>query len=261
MPRRDRGTSYGVLAAYYDQLMTHVDYGAWVSFALGRLGLHSRVRRGKSGERPLILDLACGTGSFSVQLAKRGYRVIGVDASEEMLAVADAKARQAGVEVLFTCQDLRRLRLPHEGDAAVCLFDSLNYLTSPEDLQKALLRIARALRPGAPFLFDLHTECRLRHYGETTFGYSGEDVSYIWESEYDEQRRLCTMGVTLFVREPDGRYARYDEVHEERAHTPEEIQVALERAGFRLEAVYGELTLEPPRPGEGRVFYLVRRGS
>lgn len=262
MQRRD-ATSYRALAPYYDRLMTHVDYAAWVSFALDRLGLPRRVRKASAERRkaPLVLDLACGTGTIAVELARRGYRVIGLDLSEEMLAVADAKARQAGVEVFFTRQDLRSFRLPEKADAAVCLFDSLNYLTSPEDLEKAFRRVAAALAAGAPFLFDLHTEYRLRWYGETTFAYRGDDIAYIWESEYDPEKRLCTMELTLFVRQPDGRYARFEEVHEERAHTSGEVESALRRAGLELVGVYGELSCEPPRPDEGRVFYLVRRGA
>lgn len=260
MDGRDERASYGPLAAYYDVLMTHVDYSAWVSFALARLGLPARVdAAGSSLPAPRVLDLACGTGTIAVELARRGYRVIGLDISEEMLAVADAKAREAGVEVFFTCQDLRAFRLPEEADAAVCLFDSLNYLTSPKELGEALECVARALRPGAPFLFDLHTEVRLREYGENTYGYSGDAVAYLWESEYDEEQRLCTMSLTLFAREPDGRYARFDEVHEERAHTRDEVEAALRQGGFELLNIFGELTARPPTPREGRVFYLARR--
>src|SRR5690606_37455499 len=260
MGARDRTESYRWLAAHYDRLMSHVDYGAWVSYALKRLELAPAAEEpGEGREPPLILDLACGTGTFAVELARRGFRVIGLDASEEMLAVADAKARQAGVDVFFTCQDLTAFELAEEADAAVCFFDSLNYLTRVEELEQALACTARALRPGAPFLFDLHTEDRLREYGASTFGDSGEDVAYLWESEYDEERRLCTMYLTLFVREADGRYARFDEVHEQLAHAGPEVTRALERAGFQLEGVLGELTEEKPRPGEGRVFYLARR--
>src|SRR5690606_9414753 len=135
----------------------------------------------------------------------------------------------------------------------------LNYLTRGEALEQALTRTARALRPGAPFLCDLHTEHRLRDYGASTLGGSGEGGAHLWGREHGEERRLCTMYLTLFVREADGRYARFDEVHEQRAHAGPEVTRALERAGFQLEGVFGELTEEKPRRGEGRVFYLARR--
>lgn len=255
------GMSYRPLAAYYDRLMAHVDYDAWVTYALHRLELPPRAAQRDGQDPPLILDLACGTGTFSVALARRGYRIIGVDRSDEMLAVADEKARQAGVQVFFTCQDVREFEVAEQADAAVCLFDSLNYLTDEGGLEKALAQIAAALVPGAPFLFDLHTEYRLREYGETTFADGGEDVAYIWESEYDPARRLCTMMVSLFVQGEDGRYTRYDEVHEERAFTRHEVITALAETGWTLAGEFGELSEARHRPDEGRIFYLARRGG
>lgn len=250
--------SYRPLAAYYDQLMAHVDYEAWVDYALRRLNLPLRAPR-RGGEPPLILDLACGTGTISVALARRGYRVIGVDRSLEMLAVAEEKARRAGVGIFFTCQDLREFELAEPGDAAICLFDSLNYLTGDGDLEKALRQAAASLAPRALLLFDLHTEYRLREYGETIFADGGEDVAYIWESAYDPERRLCTMYLSLFARQGDGRYVRYDEVHEERAFTRDEVLDALAATGWTLVGEFGELSDERPRSDEGRIFYLARR--
>lgn len=254
-------SSYGPLAAYYDLLMEHVDYEGWVSYALQRLGLPQKASLPAEGggEPPLILDLACGTGTIAVALARRGYRVVGVDRSEEMLAVADEKARRAGVKVLWTLQDMRRFQLAEQADAAVCLFDSLNYLVDEGDLERAFRQTAAALKPGALMVFDLHTESRLREYGESLFVDSGEEVAYIWENEYDEELRLCTMAITLFVRDGDGRYTRYDEVHLERAFTPAEVEAALKRTGFELLGVYGELSQAHPTPDEGRIFYVVRR--
>lgn len=258
---KDDSVSYRPLAAYYDHLMAHVDYEAWVVYVLERLGLPRRApsRATEGAEPPVILDLACGTGTIAVSLARRGYRVVGVDRSEEMLAVADEKARRAGVKIQWTLQDMRRFRLPYKVDAAVSLFDSFNYLVEDGDLEKALAQTAKALKPGAPLVFDLHTESRLREYGESLFADSGEEVSYIWESEYDEKLRLCTMAVALFVRGTDGRYTRHDEVHMERAFTPHEVEAALGRSGFELLGVFGELSQEHPRSDEGRVFYVARR--
>lgn len=253
--------NYRPLAAYYDHLMAHVDYEAWVAYVLERLGLPGRAPSlGKArGDSPIILDLACGTGTIAVSLARRGYRVVGVDRSAEMLAVAEEKARRARVRIQWTMQDMRSFVLPYEVDAAVCLFDSLNYLVEDGDLERALVQSAAALKPGAPMVFDLHTESRLREYGESVFADGGDEVAYIWESEYDEELRRCTMAVSLFVRGADGRYTRYDEVHVERAFTEEEVKAALGRAGFELLGVYGELSQAHPTPDEGRVFYVVRR--
>jgi len=248
-------TSYSALAAYYDRLMAHIDYDAWADFALGVLALSAA-----EGRRPLVLDLACGTGSIAVRLAAKGVDVIGIDASSEMLAVAEGKAREQNAPVTLSEQDLVSFELPVAADAAVCLFDSLNYLTSVRELEAALSRAARALRGGAPFLFDLQTEERLRRIGEETYADAEEDVAYVWRSGYDERRRICEMHLTLFAKDPvSGLFKRYDEIHYERAHSPAEVERALRAAGFALESRWETDPYEPGRPGTGRMFYLARR--
>ncbi len=245
--------SYGALAVYYDRLMSHIDYDAWATFAYSLLNLDP-------ASRPLVLDLACGTGSMSVRLASRGLEVIGVDRSEEMLAAAESKAREWDVQVDFAQADLTSFELSGEADGAVCLFDSLNYLTSEGALRAALFHTARALRKGAPLVFDVHTEERLRQIGCETFGDVDRDLAYIWQSDYDEDTRICEMQVTLFVQdEASGLFRRYDEVHYERAHTALEIEAALAAAGFAIEAVYGADALDVEIFGEGREFYVARR--
>ena len=146
MNEYDHPASYRPLAAYHDLLMAHVDYEEWVAYVLDRLGLPQRVPvDSESGdEPPALLDLACGTGTIAVALAQRGYRVIGVDRSEEMLAVAEEKARRAGVDLFLICQDMRSFELAEQVDAALSLFDSLNYLVEEGDLTRALTQTAAA---------------------------------------------------------------------------------------------------------------------
>ena len=250
---------YEHLAPYYDLLMAHVDYQAWVRFVARLLG----VRPEAGGARPRLLDLACGTGTFSVAFARRGFDVVAVDASPAMLAVAEEKARRHGAgAIVFTCQELTEFEVDEPADAAIALFDSLNYLVDDGALEKALERAAKALKPGAPFVFDLHTEARFREYAESVFVERGEEVAYIWESEFDEERKVCAMHLTLFVAQgapSSGLYSRFDEMHLERAFHPDHVARALEDAGFTIEGIYGELELRPPAPDEGRCFYLVRR--
>lgn len=247
--------SYGALAAYYDRLMAHVDYDAWTSYAVTALDLESWADFGRT-----VLDLACGTGSISVRLAARGMDVVGIDRSSDMLAAADVKAREWDVPLRLSLQDLTSFEWTDKADAAVCLFDSFNYLTSLNDLEKAFRRTAEALRAGAPFLFDIHTEARLCEIGSQTYGDVEDDVAYLWQSVYDDESRICEMQVTLFVADPrSGLFQRYDEVHYERAHAPDEVDRALAAAGFTLEATMGTDALDVGLPGEGRMFYLARR--
>ena len=248
-----------MLAAHYDALMAHVDYEAWAAYALRRLGLPDAA----GARAPSLLDLGCGTGSVAVALARRGYRVIGIDGSADMLAVARDKAERSGVELDLVQQDLTRFVLPEPVDGVLCLCDTLNYLTRPDQLAAAFGRIAAALKPGGRCVFDVHTPERLREMGESVYADETEDVAYIWQSDYDEESRVCTMHLTLFVAVhksgEGGLYRRFEEVHEERAYTDEEIAAAFHGAGLRLVGRYAMGSDAPPAAGADRIVYVVHK--
>lgn len=248
-------TRYGVLAAHYDALMAHIDYDAWASYTLRRLGLPQRAPQ----EGITLVDLGCGTGTFSVLLARRGYDVVGVDASEEMLAVAQQKADEAGVSLRLYHQSITDVVLDAPVDGVLAMCDTFNYLTEDGALTQALARVAELLRPGARGVFDMHTELRLQEIGSETYADDLDDVAYIWQSEYDPQHKVCTMYLTLFEAVGEALYRRYDEVHVERAYSSDEVEEAVGKAGLVLEGVYGDLSDVPPSLDERRVFYVVRR--
>lgn len=147
--------SYDFLAGCYDEFTTDVGYSAWADY----IEAHFR-RRGLPGKT--VLDLACGTGSLTRELAQRGYEMIGVDLSPEMLAEAAEKNQDVdGIPPIFLCQSMDKLNLYGTIDACVCCLDSVNYVTDPKKLQKAFERIYLFLMPGGVFLFDINTPEKL----------------------------------------------------------------------------------------------------
>ncbi len=143
--------SYRFLAGCYDQLTYDVRYPAWADY------IEKHFRRQPLPGRT-VLDLACGTGSLTRELALRGYEMIGVDQSPEMLAEAAEKNRGAApIEPIFLCQPMERLDLYGTIDACVCCLDSVNYVTDPKKLQRAFERVHLFLMPGGLFLFDFTT--------------------------------------------------------------------------------------------------------
>jgi len=239
--------SYDFLAGGYDQLTRDVDYPRWARYIEGRF---------KAAKIPVrrVLDLACGTGSLTLELCRRGYELVGADLSAEMLTEAEAKCRQAGFSVPFFCQDMSRLRLPGPVDACVCCLDSVNYVLEPKGLQRAFRRVYKALRPGGMFLFDADTPEKLAAMDGQVFLDETEDVFCVWRGEYSEKRRLCSFWMDIF--EKDGRlWRRGGELHRERAYAMEELAQWLEQAGFQDIRQFGELSRRPPREGEQRVFF------
>ena len=245
--------AYEFLAWCYDRFTQDVDYPRWADYIethFTRCALPIRT----------VLDLACGTGSLTAELARRGYEMIGADCSEEMLSVAAEKCRGAGaIEPIFLHQAMEDLDLYGTIDACVCCLDSVNYVTSPKKLARAFRRVHTFLMPGGLFLFDANTPDKLRALDGQLFLDEDEDAYCVWRAEFSPRRRVCTYGMDLFFREQGGLWRREAEVHEEYAYEPAELEDMLRQAGFRQIRQYGELKLRAPKPGEGRIFFAARK--
>ena len=238
--------AYTSLAASYDRLTNDVPYPQILEFLEALLQAENRHPES-------VLDLACGTGSLSVLLAKKGYRVIGADMSEDMLTEAQSKADELeGNRPFFIRQRMEKLRLPEPVDCIVCCLDSLNYITDPALCRKSIERVYRALRPGGVFLFDVNTPEKLRAMDGQVFLDEDDDVFCVWRGEFEG--RVCRYGIDLFSRE-GAHWVRSFEEHLEYAYTPEELTAYLQEAGFVRVRVYGDRRMEPPAEGEQRIYF------
>ena len=241
--------AYEALAVSYDRLTNDVDYEATVDFyyeILKQEGLKPRT----------AVDLACGTGSVTAILARKGLQVIGVDMSEEMLTVASQKAGEAW----FICQSLQQLRLPKAVDMAVCALDSLDYITDPKDCQEAIRRTYKYLNPGGIFIFDVNTPEKLRAMDGQVFLDEDDDVYCVWRGEFDEQTNICSYGMDLFQRK--GKlWERSFEEHCEYANSADQLVGYLKDAGFTHIRVYGDRRMEAPKEGEQRIYIKARKGK
>lgn len=246
--------SYGVLAEYYDSLTTDVDYENWADF------LEKLFAR--SGEEVTsVVDLGCGTGSLTAALTCRGYRMTGVDLSEDMLAVAADKCAELESAPLFLHQDMSRLTLMNAPDAVVCCLDSLNYVTRPTAVQRTFRRVFDALRPGGLFIFDIRTPEFLRSMDGQVFLDETEEVCCIWRGDFSPRRNILSYYMDLFLPDGDDRWVREGEIHEEYAYEPVDLARWLQDAGFTGIRQYGERKLRAPKEGEERIFFLARKGE
>jgi len=244
---------YVSLAPCYDRLTSDVDYRAWADFYETVFKLNNLNVRS-------ILDLACGTGTLSYILARRGYEVIGTDASADMLAMALSKAPEDENMVLpmFLNQTMQGLDLYGTVDAAVCCLDGINYLPSLKEVAEAFRRVHLFLNPGGIFIFDVNTPFKLRKLDGQVFLDEQEGLYCVWRASFDESERACYYGIDIFTQ--TGKLWRRDfEEHVEYAYTPEELKKALETAGFSEINIYGELSLRPPKEDEERIFITARK--
>ncbi len=245
-------SAYDALAFSYDALTYDVDYEKNICFWQKLL---TRFRA-----RPeSVLDLACGTGSASVLLAERGYRVLGVDCSEQMLTVAAEKASCLENPPYFIKQKMQRLRLPEPVDAVLCGLDSINYITNPKDCREAFRRVWQALTPGGLFVFDINTPYKLRGLDGQVFLDEDEDTYCVWRAEFSEKRRICHYGIDLFQRDEDDSWLRSTEEHLEYAYTPQELEAYLYEAGFKTVRQYGDRVLRAPKEDELRIWFAAKK--
>jgi len=237
-------SAYDALAGSYDGLMLDGDYRRRAA------SLERRLKKGLPVHT--ILDLACGTGTIACLLSERGYEVIAVDGSEEMLTRAAAKAEELERPPLFLQQSMPRLQLLQMVDAVVSTVDSLNYLTRERDLSETFRRVRRWLRPGGLFLFDVNTPCKFRRMNGQLYMDETEDSVCVWRTFFSEKKQICTYQVDLFRLRSDGAWNRQFEEHRERSWSEETLRRQLAEAGFSTVWLTGDLTDRPPRSDEDR---------
>jgi len=245
-------SSYAFLASCYDRFTKDINYQKWADYLQRQF-----LRHGLPGNT--VLDLACGTGSLTRELALRGYEMIGVDRSPDMLAQAAEKNRKIeGIPPIFLCQSMEHLDLYGTIDACVCCLDSINYVTSPRQLRAAFARVHLFLMPGGLFLFDVNTPEKLMAMDGQVFLDETEDAYCVWRSEYSSRHRMASHFMDIFQRQGQV-WLRGEELHQQRAYTSQELTEYLKQAGFSDIRQYGELRLRKPREGEGRIFFAARK--
>ena len=239
---------YDALAPWYDSLTGDVPYAAIADF-------YETEFAADGGEFRLLLDLCCGTGSMTWELAGRGYELIAADRSVDMLMQARAKQAPCAVPPLFLCQSAEELDLYGTVDAAVCCLDGFNYLL-PASLGEVFRRLHLFVRPGGLLLFDIRTPEFLRSLDGQVFVDEKEDVLCLWRADFDGELNALVYGMDLFTRR--GRlWERSAEEHIEYAHAPEALRGLLEGAGF--ENV--RLRSDGPQGDAGRLYIIARRNE
>ncbi len=188
-----------------------------------------------ASERDLVVDLGCGTGTFSEMLYEEGFDVIGIDSSEAMLEKAMEKREQSGSEILYLQQDMRELSLYSTVGTVVSVCDCINYILEEDELLQVFSLVNNYLYPGGVFLFDFNTDYKYREIiGDTVIAENREDCSFIWENYYDVEERINEYDLTMFLKREGDLFERVTETHLQRGYQSEEIQRLLEQAGFKV---------------------------
>ena len=245
--------AYSKFAQVYDLFMDNIDYEGWADYVTDRLKEYG-ITDG------LVLELGCGTGTMTGLLADRGYDMIGVDNSEEMLAEAMEKRVESGQDILYLLQDMQEFELYGTVKAVVSVCDSVNYITEKAELEEVFRLVNNYLDPQGIFIFDFNTEYKYREIlGNQVIAEDREECSFIWENYYDEESMINEYDLTLFVKEPSGLYRKEEENHFQRAYSLGTIRELVKRSGLNLLHIYDAFTHEPARKDSERVYVICQR--
>ena len=269
--------SYRSFASVYDEFMDGTDYQETadkIQDMITRYGLSkpSQKRTGASeardvllaAEKNLVVDLACGTGKLTEILADRGYDVMGIDLSEEMLGMALSRRDSLHHKTLYLCQDMREFELYGTAGTIISMGDSVNYLLTDEDMVKLFKRVNTFLYPRGIFIFDFKTLYLYKEViGDRTIAEDRDDCSFIWDNWFDEKTRINEYDLSLFIKdrpgdENDNVFRKYQEIHRQRGYTLEEIRGFAQQAGLLWITEMDSDTMGPVRKDSERILCVVQ---
>ena len=244
---------YDLLANFYDVINSDIDYKAWADF------LEKIIERECKQKPELVLDLGCGTGKMTLELASRGYDMTGVDLSSEMLDVARCAAEANGNDVLWLCQDMREFELYGTVDFTVSCLDCLNHLTKPADVEKTFKLVHNYLIPDGIFVFDINGKYKFENiYADRAYVMEEKNGVCIWQNDYDAKKKICNFYITLFEEDKDGRYERYDDVQKERMYTINDMKKIMSKCGMEFIGAYSDFDFTEATDDSERIYMVAR---
>lgn len=236
---------YGTLAKFYDLFMQDVPYEKWIEFVAEKIGT----------QRKYGVDFGCGTGRFTFGLAQKGYEILGVDLSGEMLNVAFVTAQKQGLKVPFLQGDICNFLPAHPLDFAIAMCDTVNYIKNPSD---AFANVYKNLKSGGIFIFDLSSAFKLKTIlAGQTYSETEDDITYIWSSCGGKKR--IDMELTFFEPVGGGLYRKSSETQTQYIHESNEICAALNAAGFVRVKCLGRLSKRAPKADETRIHFIATK--
>lgn len=250
--------SYTGFARVYDTFMDNIPYQNWSEYL-------TELLREYSINDGLVADLGCGTGNVTIELAKNGYDMIGIDNSDEMLSIAIEKASNStGKEgnILYLLQDMREFELYGTVSAVVSICDSMNYIVTEDDLLTVFKLVNNYLDTNGIFIFDLNTVYKYSTIlADNTIAENRENCSFIWDNYYYEDEMINEYDLTIYEKEADSDYfKRFDETHYQKAYTLDTIKRLLNEAGLMYVTVYDAFTYNPPKDTSERIYIVAREG-
>lgn len=248
--------SYGLLSEIYDQWQDTNNSSVWADYTEKLISIHGTKKSGDGvNQSLLLLDLGCGTGSFAIEMAKRGYDVLGIDLSFDMLAIA--KEKENADKVQFILQDITNMKLYGTVDVMVCYLDTINHVLDEKKLERFFRLCQNYLNPDGLLIFDLATKYYFENIIGNQFFYDiKEQYTLLWENKLNKTKNLSVSELTFFIEQLDGSYIRGEETIKEKIYTEAFIENLIKDSNLTLLKKYDELNLKKASDVSKRIFYV-----
>ncbi len=245
-------TEYDIFSRFYDELTENVEYRKRAEY------VNELIKKNCVGAQTVV-DLACGTGSLTIELADMGYEMIGVDCSVQMLSEAQNKAYDSGSNIMFLCQRMQDLDLYGTVDAVVCMLDSINHITEESEVLEVFRKVSLFMNRGGVFVFDVNTPYKHKEIlGNNTFVYETDDVFCVWQNELEADNKTVNITLNFFEKDEDV-YLREEESFSEKAYELEKLQDMLNISGMTVVGMYDEMTDNIPNEKSERIFIVAKK--
>jgi len=245
--------AYSEFANVYDIFMEDTPYEKWYKF------IETCIKEQGVAVKS-VCELGCGTGQMTMLFAKNGYDVIGIDYSPEMLMVAQDRAFEEEVSILYLMQDMSEFEINGEVDLICSCCDSMNYLLEDDAIKSTFEKVEACLAPNGLFIFDMNTLYKYKEVlGNQIFADQTDEAAYIWENFYDEEEEINEYEVSFFIKDSEGKYERTVENHYQRAYSKENICTFLKEVGLEVIHMYDNYSRESVSDNSQRITYVVRK--
>lgn len=244
---------FSALAKFYDRFVG-ADYVAITDFIDGKI-------RQYNPDASLVCDIGCGSGTITLAMLNKGYDMIGIDGSIDMLSEAQNKRMEhsLGDKALFLCQELPEFELYGTVDCLISTLDTLNYITEPADLDRLFYWFRNYLNPNGLLIFDINTEYKYQSLLNNQCRiYDEEDVFLAWQSHFDGE--LCNHDLSIFSKYNE-RYERYDEEQLQRYYSVDFIKDLLKKYGFKILQITDDYSEKSPDEQTQRLTFVTIKES
>lgn len=242
---------YVNFAQVYELFMEEVPYDQWAK--------NFEYVWNKYGIKPnTIVDLGCGTGKLTYILKQKGYDLIGIDISSEMLS----QATSYSPDILYLNQNMTNFELFNKVDCFISACDSINYLLEEKDLLNVFNQVSKYLNKNGIFIFDVNTVYKYKNIlGNNSFSEAKENCAYIWDNFYDENKNINEYYVSFFIENEKGLYERYEEVHYQRSYSIDQIKSIIEKSNLQCLEVLDSETMKQPQKTSERIYFVLKEKS